>query len=375
MKVLIGGDIYLGASSEKLSIENPRELFGELSDLFEQADVSLANLECPLTDSEVAIVKTGPNIKAGKECITAINYLNVDLVTLANNHIMDFGIKGLQDTLAVCEENQIHTVGAGMTERASAKPYIKKVEGQTVAIVNFAENEWASANADQGGANPMDVIENVRQIQSAKADADHVIVIVHGGHEHYEYPSPRMVSQYRFYVEQGASAIVGHHAHCVSGYEVYKDAPIFYNIGNLLFDSSTKDPKWFEGMLVELDINHKIGFKLIPYYQSKQGNSGVHLMQGGGEKQFYQKLEKLSEAIHNGVLERKWSELIHKEFFIRRRQLLSKTSKFYRLLGKLKMIEPFLNKRQIRLMLNLTRCEAHRDVSVGVLEMAKRRSE
>jgi poly-gamma-glutamate capsule biosynthesis protein CapA/YwtB (metallophosphatase superfamily) len=88
MKVLIGGDVYLGGSLEKLSAENPAVLFENLVDLYAQADLGIVNLECPLTDYNRGIEKTGPNIKADKATIAAIRDLKVDLVTLANNHIL-----------------------------------------------------------------------------------------------------------------------------------------------------------------------------------------------------------------------------------------------------------------------------------------------
>jgi hypothetical protein len=95
-------------------------------------------------------------------------------------------------------------------------------------------------------------------------------------------------------------------------------------------------------------------------------------MRKSEEGLFFEKLEKLSQAIHNGELKEKWSQLVQKEFLVRRRQLLSKTSRFHRLMSKLRIIEPFLSQRQIRLLLNLMRCEAHRDLSVEVLLKAKK---
>ena len=68
----------------------------------------------------------------------------------------------------------------------------------------------------------MDIIDNAKEIKNAKEKADYVFVIVHGGHEHYSLPSPKMQKQYRFYVEQGADIVIGHHTHCINGNEVYK---------------------------------------------------------------------------------------------------------------------------------------------------------
>ena len=92
-------------------------------------------------------------------------------------------------------------------------------------------------------------------IEEAKKKADFVVVIAHGGHEHYNLPSPRMKKWYRFFVDAGAHAVVGHHTHIISGYEVYKDAPIFYSLGNFCFDwEGLRNMEWNNGMLVEVKI-------------------------------------------------------------------------------------------------------------------------
>src|SRR5690606_20141744 len=110
-----------------------------------------------------------------------LKILKVDLVTLGNNHILDYGEQGVVDTLNFCKKNNIKTIGAGMNlKEASEVFYLNTAEGK-VAIVNFAENEWTSATTTSAGSNPMDFIDNTKQISMAKNNADFVIVIVHGG--------------------------------------------------------------------------------------------------------------------------------------------------------------------------------------------------
>jgi len=169
-----------------------------------------------------------------------LKQLKVDAVTLANNHILDYGAKGLSDTFETLKQNKIDYVGAGNNLKEAAQPLTLEKDGQRIAILNFCENEWSIAEEDKPGANPMDIIENTNQIKAAKATHDKVICIIHGGHEYYHLPSPRMQKQYRFYVDNGADAIVGHHTHCVGGYEVYNDVPIIYSLGNFLFIKPSK---------------------------------------------------------------------------------------------------------------------------------------
>ena len=132
---------------------------------------------------------------------------------------------------------------------SDASKYITlEKDGLKIAIINFCENEWSIAEAGSPGANPMDIIDNASQIKSAKESHDKVIVIVHGGHEYYNLPSPRMQKQYHFYADQGADIFVGHHTHCISGNEVYKGVPIYYSLGNFLFTMNNSNNEWYTGM-------------------------------------------------------------------------------------------------------------------------------
>ena len=123
-----------------------------------------------------------------------------------------------------------------------------------IAILNFCENEWSIAEDDSPGANPMDIIDNTNHIREAKASHDKVIVIVHGGHEYYNLPSPRMQKQYRFYADQDADIVVGHNTHCISGSEMYKGVPIYYSLGNFLFTGRSTIENWYYGLVLELEI-------------------------------------------------------------------------------------------------------------------------
>lgn len=83
---------------------------------------------------------------------------------------------------------------------------------------------------NSAGANPLNPIQQYYKTKEARHNADYVLVIVHGGHEHYQLPSPRMVEIYQFFIDAGADAVVNHHQHCFSGYEVFNDRPIFYGL-------------------------------------------------------------------------------------------------------------------------------------------------
>ena len=157
------------------------------------------------------------------------------------------------DTLMYLNDKQADFVGGGNSLRQASETLYKSIDGHTLAVINCCEHEFSIATETSSGANPLNPIQQYYKIQEARKNADYVLVIVHGGHEHYQLPSPRMKETYRFFVDAGADAVVNHHQHCYSGYEVYNGKPIFYGIGNFLFDrEGVRNSIWNEGDMVLL---------------------------------------------------------------------------------------------------------------------------
>jgi len=375
-KILIGGDFYPGGKAERTAMVNPSELIDPgILELFRNADLSLVNLECPLTrlGKEERIQKMGRHLKADPGTINFLNYLGIDAVTLANNHIFDYGAKGLEETLSLCKSNGIKTVGAGPALQEAVATLFMEINGIKIAIINIAENEWANASDTRGGANPMDIIGNVYQIREAKKQADFVFFIIHGGHELYHYPSPRMVRQYRFYAEQGASAVIGHHTHCISGTEVHKGVPIIYSTGNFFFPFDISFKGWYEGMLVSFEIenNNQLSWETIPYHQCDKGIN-IKRFNDNETAVLQSRTAKINAAIAN-------PEQLQAAFdafcTLKQKDLLPHLStsaifpgKFIRkVIRKTGMERLFLRKNQLTAMLNYFRCEAHRDIMLKIM--------
>lgn len=370
VQILITGDFYGGKRIENLILRNEySQIFNDFLPIIRKADIAITNLEAPVLNNGQPIQKTGPAIKAVLETIDAIQYAGFNLLTLANNHIMDYGEEGLQSTLKLCEEKDIATVGAGYNFEKAAQTYFKEVNGIIIAIINIAENEWSTTIGITPGAHPLNPVANYYKIKEAKGKADSVIVIVHGGHETYELPSPRMKETYHFFVDAGADAVVGHHTHCYSGYELYNEKPIFYSLGNFLFESAAqKFDSWHTGFAVLLSLSKakNVSFELIPYRQSNP-YVGVNLLKD--KQSFNDKIAKLNSIIQDDAL-------LNKEFNSFVENQLSKTYNAFlepvsmkplRLLQKIGFLPSMLNKKKKRLYLNLIRCEAHRDVVTKLL--------
>ena len=252
MDVVVTGDfapIYRTASLIK--IKNYKLIYNDVLPVLKSADLAISNLETPLTLSDTKIEKTGSVLKALPESVEAIKYGGISLVTLANNHIFDYGEVGLKDTIDVLEANQIAYVGAGDCNKKARKPYVFEKNNKKLSIFSIAENEWSTTLGNRYGANPLNEIENYYDIVTAKKTSDFVLVIVHGGLEYYHLPSPRIKKLFRFFIDVGADAVISHHTHYYSGYEIYKNKPIVYGLGNFIFDLPDEIGDWHKGIIAK----------------------------------------------------------------------------------------------------------------------------
>ena len=193
----------------------------------------LANLESPVCAKPLlrAALKAGPNLSSsslGMECGEFI-------FNLANNHMMDYGEDGLQQTCAYLDERGIRYVGAGMNRGAARQSIIVSESGKRIGIIGCREAQFGSAQADAAGCADMGlwVFDAVRELKGA---CDYVIVSCHAALEHSPFPSPRLRDFYRHLIDAGADVIHGHHAHIPQGWEAYKGGVILYGLGNFVVD-------------------------------------------------------------------------------------------------------------------------------------------
>lgn len=360
MKIIVAGDFApCGRLARQIEERKFSEIFpDELVNIVKSADYSLVNFESPIVDKGYnPIIKCGPNLKCTKESAEALKYAGFKAVTMANNHILDYGKNGLEKSINCSKEVGLNIVGVGMNLEESKKILHVEENGKRLAIINCCEHEFSIATNTTAGANPLNSISQYYSIKEAKNNADYVLVIVHGGHEHYQLPSPRMQETYKFFIDAGADAVVNHHQHCYSGYEIYNGKPIFYGIGNFCFDEGPNTTKkWQEGYMVELYLDDKIEFNIHPYKQYGE-KATVELLQ---KNAFDRKISELNAIISNPILvkeacDRYYSESNVSYFLepIRNRWILAAQ--------KRGLFPTFINKRWIPILSNAVICESHRD--------------
>ncbi len=370
MKIVVTGDFCPQQRILPLIVERRyAQIYNDLLPVLAEGELVITNLEGPLVDDDHRPVpKIGRNLRAPSATAEALRYGGFNLVTLANNHIMDFGERGLAQTIDACERARIGWVGAGATSELAARPYFYSGSDTTIAVVNVAEHEFSIASRRRAGANPLDPVRNFETIQMARAHADHVLVIVHGGHEHYSLPSERMVDTYRFFVSAGASAVVGHHTHCYSGYERFRTGCIFYGLGNLSFDHWKRDCKWNYGCAVTLSLRagEDPEFSITPYVQ---GNStpGTVLLSGTARSDFEADIARLNAIISDPeALRTHWDEFVEQRTIWVMRGLLPLNTYLTDLCRKAGLPFP-ISKQRARRLLNTVRCESHRDSLIAAL--------
>ena len=369
MKLVIGGDLVPTQSNLNLfSKGDINTLLGrELLSLWNSADIRIFNLEVPLVDKEDPINKSGPNLIAPTRTVNGIKALNPTVLTLANNHILDQGEQGLSSTSKILSEYEIPYVGIGKNLDEASKPYIIEENGVRIGIYACAENEFTIATNSTAGANPFDPLESLDHIQVLKADCDYVIVLYHGGKEHYRYPSPNLQKVCRKVVEKGADLVVCQHSHCIGCEEEYLDSKIIYGQGNFLFDHSENE-FWQTSVLLLLTINEKLNVDYIPIVKSK---NTVRLANEEQREEIVKGLEKRSsEIMQEGFIEMKYIELTN-ALFNKYLSGLHGDNLVFRVLNKISgrnFVRLLYSKKSYLWVKNIIECEVHREIVINGLK-------
>lgn len=347
------------------------QLFEDWLDLLSKMDYSIVNLECPVIKNNVInpIEKVGPCLHTTEQAIRLLCNSGFNMVTLANNHFFDYGQKGIEDTVDLLDELGLEYVGGGKNKKIAEGTLYREIQNKYFAFVNFCDNEFSIANSVHGGSNPISLVDNYYQIQEASENADYVIVIVHGGHEGFQLPNPTMVKNYRFFVDAGANVVINHHQHCFSGYEIYKNAPIFYGLGNFCFDrKNMRNNIWNEGYAVELCFNNEdLSFKLYPYIQCNE-KPGVFLLKK--QDNFLGKLAVLNEIIGNeDKLNITFDTYVKKELINIRSIFQPYHNRYLRRAFKWNFLFDCWGLKHYRSIMNKFTCEAHRELFIRGLEL------
>ena len=264
------GDIMLGRTiGEMIESDGAEAPFFFTTETLASADITLGNLECSITNRGIAEEKTysfRAPIAAGESLAAA----GFDLMNLANNHVLDFGPLGLEDTLSILASNQVQSVGAGLNAEEAYSPVNMEINGLRLAFLAFADipptdydyRTWEAGENKPGIA--WAVEEKIRKgVQDAKQQADIVIVLVHNGYEIKQQVVRAQQEVAHLAIDSGASLVIGSHPHVLQRIDEYHEGLIVYSMGNFVFDNFLFPPNYSAILKVELSPNGVESYELI----------------------------------------------------------------------------------------------------------------
>ena len=373
MSIIIGADIVPTLTNLQW-FENgcAGKLVGkELFELLKKADYRIFNLEVPLTNHEKPISKMGPNLISTTASVTAMKAMGIDLFSLANNHIMDQDVQGLESTIWTLKQVGIAYVGAGADLQEACKPWFHTIKGKRYGIYSCAEHEFSIAKDNHPGANSFDSLVSLDHISEMKEQCDYAIVLYHGGKEHYRYPSPFLQKVCRRIVDKGADLVICQHSHCIGCKEEYRQGTIIYGQGNFIFEDQDNE-FWNTSLLVSIDDNLKISY--IPL---RRQDSGTRIANGNDSKEILEAFIKRSEEIKDPeVVEKRYRAFAQSSLNQYLVFFSGKQNQFiYKVINKLsghKYEDHYCKHYKKKLgigMRNYIECEAHRELIIeGIKE-------
>lgn len=264
-----------------------KKVYGILSEsvvnIMTSSDLMIANSEFTVSDRGSKMPGKYYTFKASPKRLSIYEEMGVDLVTLANNHVYDFGKEAFYDMLEAFKEYDIPYVGAGKDIEEAKRPYYFIINGYKIAFVNATRAEkiilTPEATETEGGVlrcyDPT-MFSNV--IKEAKANSDYVVALVHFGKEDSHSLEQVQIDTSKLYIDSGADIIIGTHAHVLQGIEFYKDKPIIYNLGDFIFNNETKDTGIFQ---IKMSFNKELEYYFIPCLEKDEYTKTLE----GAEKQ------------------------------------------------------------------------------------------
>ncbi len=306
LNILFAGDLCPMGQIERACIDDTQnKICNNFREYFENKDLFIANLEGPLTKSDNKAKKSGPNLKADPISFKMIRECGIDILNLANNHIMDYGRTGLNDSINLIKKNNLLFLGAGDTIEQASMPLRVIKNGVRITFLAFCENVFNIASTDQPGCAPINQEEIIRSLQNEQQHADLIIISLHAGPEYFPLPTPRIKLLCRNLTNYGVSAIICHHSHVIASYEVYNSVPIFYGLGNFLFDTSKSKSSGlnYKGVMVKIGFNKKkaLNYELKPFVFDKAKTSLVNLNETESSD-FIARMGQLCEVTENAHL-------------------------------------------------------------------------
>lgn len=290
----LAGDCTFAEHFESFVGENMEYPFAKLR-WFSEADISMVNLENPIATRGSKVPKEFSFKMHPKYCRVLLNG-GVDIVNIANNHTLDYGIQGMEDTIHYLDSVGVKHVGGGRNIAEAREPVILEVKGKKIGFLGYFGDGWYNATEKRVGTAPRredSVIEDVRRL---KQETDFVVVNFHWGEERQHYPNEQQKQLAHKTIDAGADLVVGHHPHVLQGIERYGHGFIAYSLGNFIFGGNSRREYDTAVLQVRIAQDH-VTPTLVPIHVSSwqpyrlEGREGDRVIQ---EVREYSKIFKQS---------------------------------------------------------------------------------
>ena len=255
VKLFFAGDFCSKPSTSKITVSD------ELKNLIQSCDLKVVNFEVPLKPDVKLPPQSRERFYQNDDAPEFLRSLGFNLFSQANNHAFDWGDEGYKKTKAALGDAAF---GAGTYEEAY-KVKVMEIQGMKIGFyaLSFAAYKGVFddvMNHEGLGCAYINDLRVNHDIMEAKKQVDYLFVLPHDGIEYIDVPTPETIARYRDFIDYGADGVIGTHPHCPQGWEEYKGKPIFYSLGNFLFNSKEgydfhcNKPHWYEGLCVVMTI-------------------------------------------------------------------------------------------------------------------------
>lgn len=258
VRIFIAGDFCSKPSTSRISVSD------DLLSLIQSCDLKIVNFEVPLRPDNVHLpVQKRERFYQHDDTVPFLRELGFNLFQLANNHAFDWGEEGFKKTKAALGDASF---GAGTYDEAYKIKIVEK-DGIKIGFLALSFAAYTGVfddvtNHEGLGCAYINDLRVNHDIIKAKKQVDYLFVLPHDGIEYIDIPMPETIARYRDFIDYGADGVIGTHPHCPQGWEEYKGKPIFYSLGNFLFNSKEgydyrawNRPHWYEGICVVMNLS------------------------------------------------------------------------------------------------------------------------
>ncbi len=259
-------------------------------------DYNVINFESPVTPCRITKKKRLAHRSSPEALDFVKRNIKNPVLSFANNHMMDFGTVGVVDTIDSCKASGVPFIGIGMNVSEAARCVILG-NGIKVGLLSVQYKHYRVATAQSGGPLHESRIDYIKAaIKSLRPKVDYVVLVYHGGDEFLHLPSAKVRHQFKKYLRWGCDAVVAHHPHVVQGYEYFGTKPVFYSLGNFVFDTDYQRAQndTDKGMLLRLKFTKSgIAFEALPTHIDRE-NKKVSV---GDDMSYFTDVKKLPAAV------------------------------------------------------------------------------